>query len=542
MQQGFLSVLSPANAGRKIRHLLYASPLYWLTLKGRAPDKLRLTPPSFRLGDPETGRKTIDGTFNLSRHQVTLGKEPWKTKLNDSEQLADLHGFSWLADLYAVGTVESQVKARQLLLDWVEQNQKWQSFSWRPDILGERLSAWLYCFEFISAGDENIRSTLLNMAMIQARHLGRCCTQAPTDARSFKAIQGLIFASVCLPGAESMLGISINLLNREISRQVLPDGGHIERNPSLALALLSRFNQIKALLVAAYIEVPIQLQGAIDRIPPMVRALRLGDGCLAQFNGGYEEKRILVDTVLADTEVRGKALTSAPHSGFQRLNSGNTLIVVDTGKPVRAGRLNSHAGTLSFEMSVGKDRLIVNCGSVSFEGHQWFSAMQLTAAHSTLTVNDLSSSQFDDNGRLLSGPLVIECKRSEAEGAVWLETSHDGFLDRIGIVHRRILYLDASGEDFRGEDIIEGSAGKVFTVRFHLHPSVHASQSQDHTSVLLKLFKGVGWKFQASGGTILLQESIYLNGYDKPRRSNQIVVTGPLHGDKTKIKWRLHKF
>ena len=541
MKQGSLSVLSPSNTRRKLRHLLYASPLYRLTLKGGVPNRLRLTPPTFRLGDPETGRRAIDGTFTLFHQRVKLGKEPWSTPLNDPEQLADLHGFSWLTDLYAVGTVEAREEAGQLLCGWVEHNQKWQDLSWRPDILGERLSSWLYCFEFISAKDDKIKSILLNMAMIQTRHLSRSCAQAPNDARFFKAIQGLLFAAVCLPGAETMLDVSFNLLNKEIDRQVLPDGGHIERNPSLALELLSRFNQIKALLLAAHIEVPIQLQGAIDRIPPMVRAMRLGDGGLAQFNGGYEEKRNFVDTVLADTGVRGKALTSAPHSGFQRLAGGRTLIIVDTGSPVVSAMQNSHAGTLSFEMSVGKDRLVVNCGTASSEGRKWFSAMQATAAHSTLSINNLNSTQFDKSGTIL-GPITVECRRSEANGAVWLDTSHNGFLNRVGIVHKRKLYLDASGEDFRGEDIIEGSSSNDYTIRFHLHPNVQASQSQGRTSVLLKLLKGVGWKFQASGGTIRLQESVYLNGHDEARRSNQIVVSGSLYGDGARIKWRFHKF
>ena len=542
MKQGSLSILSPSNVRQKLRQLLYASPLYQLTLKGRTPDRLRLTPPSFRIGNPEIGRRVINGTFTLSHHQVKLDKDPWKSELNDANQLADLHGFSWLTDLYAVGTVEAKERACQLLCSWVEHNQKWQKYSWRPDILGERLATWIYCHDFVSAENDHIRSILLNMAMVQTRHLGRSCSQAPNDARFFKALQGLIFAAICLPGAEPLLDISLNLLNREISRQVLPDGGHIERNPSLALELLSRFNQIKALLLAAHIEIPIQLQGATDRIPPMIRALRLGDGGLVQFNGGYEEERILIDRILADTGVSGKALTSAPHSGFQRLASGRTIIVIDTGKPVSLGRLNCHAGTLSFEMSVGKKRLVVNCGTPSSEGRNWFSAMRGTAAHSTLTVNGLDSSQFDNNGRLLKGPLVVESERSEADGAVWLETSHDGFLDRIGVIHRRKLYLDASGEDFRGEDIIKGSNGREFTIRFHLHPSVHASQLQGRTSVLLKLSKGVGWKFQALGGKVCLNESIYLNGYDKPRRSNQIIVSGNIQGDLARIKWRFHTY
>ena len=520
--------------------MLYASPIYRLTLKGGTPERLRLSPPTFRLANPETGQKIIGGTFTLSRQQIKLGEKPWSARLDNPEQLADLHSFSWLTDLCAVGTDEARSLGGFLLADWVDLNNKWDDFSWRPDILGERLSSWLYCFSFLSIKDEKIQSILLKMSMMQARHLIHSCSHAPNDARLFRAIQGLIFAAVCLPGIEASIDTSLRRLDRAIGIQVLPDGGHIERNPSLALELLSRFNQIKKLLLAAHIEIPIQLQGAIDRIPPMVRAFRLGDGCLSQFNGGCEEERDLIDTVLADTGVKGKALTSAPHSGFQRFAAGRTLIVVDTGKPFEAGRPSSHAGTLSFEMSYGKDRLVVNCGTPSSERQKWGSAMQATAAHSTLSVDDLSSSQFDNHGQIL-GPRTVECNRTEADGAVWLETSHDGYLDRLGIIHKRNLFLDSSGDDFRGEDVVKGFIDKNYIIRFHLHPSVQVSKSHGLRSVLLKLHKGSGWKFHASEGAIYIEESVYLNGFDAPKRSNQIVILGSLRDDHTKIKWRFHK-
>ncbi len=540
MKQESLSVPTPSRAGRSLRHFLYANPLYRMTLKGRSPESLRILPPSYRLGDPEIGRAILKGTFTLSHHRVNLGDTPWVASLEDPLQSADLHGFSWLADLFAAGSDEARVRAGSLLCGWVEQNRKWRDLPWRPDVLGERLSAWLTYYEFLTTDQEHTKAALLEMAMIQARHLGRSCAHAPIDARSFRAVQGLVFAAVCLPGAEYLLDISLELLNKMISRQVFPDGGQIERNPSRLLELLSRFNQIRALLLAAHIEVPLELQGVIDRMPPMLRAMRHGDGALALFNGSFEEDRAQVDTVLADTGVRGKALTSAPHSGFQRLAAGRTVIIADVGKPLLASVVNTHAGTLSFEMSVGKDRLVVNCGAPSSEGNHWFAALRATAAHSTLSADDQDSTQFASDGSATSGPRHVECTRREADGSVWLDTSHDGYRNSVGIIHHRKLYLEASGEDFRGEDLIEGSGGKNFAVRFHLHPGVHASQVQGKSTVLLKLGSGAGWQFQASGGNIRLEESIYLSGHGEPRRSEQIVVSGPLHGDGAQIKWRLH--
>lgn len=521
-----------------VRHLLYASPFYRLSLKGRTPDTLRLSPPAFRLGNPETGQAIISGTFSLSHHRVQLGPDPWLAALDDPDQLADLHGFSWLADLFANGSDDARARAGVLLSDWVSHNRKWQELSWRPDILGERLSAWLSFYEFLTAGQDSTRAMLLEMALIQARHLGHCCSQAPDDARKFKAIQGLIFAAICLPGAESLLDQSFELLEKEIRAQVFPDGGHIERNPSRLLGVLSRFNQIRALLLTAHVETPLGLQGVIDRMTPMLRALRHGDGGLALFNGGLKEERSLIDTVLADTGVRGKALTSAPHSGFQRLAAGRTVIIADTGKPIST---SAHAGTLSFEMSIGKDRLVVNCGSVSSEGENWLAAVRATVAHSTLSVDGRDSMECDHDGHVTYAPKNVECTRREADGAVWLDAFHDGYTKSVGILHRRKFFLDASGEDFRGEDQIEGSGGKTFAVRFHLHPGVHASHVQGRSAILLKLAGGAGWQFQASGGNLALEESVYLSGNGEPRRCEQIVIAGPLHGDGAQIKWRFHK-
>lgn len=523
-----------------LRALLYASPLYRFTLGGRVPDALRLTPPSFRLGDPEVGKAIIGGTFVLNHHRISLGESPWATPLADPKQLADLHGFYWLADLFATGSDDARSQAVVLVRQWIEHHLKWQEIPWQPDVLGERISAWLAFFDFLTAQEEEFAAPLLDAATRQARHLGRTCSQAPNDARIFKAIQGLVFAAICLPGMEGQLDQGLSLLEREINRQIFPDGGHVERNPSRLLKLLSRFNQIRALLVAAHTEVPIALQGAIDRISPMVRALRHGDGGLALFNGGFEEDRSLVDTVLADTGVRAKALNSAPHSGFQRAVAGRTVLIIDTGKPPKAGGPHAHAGTLSFEMSVGKDRLVVNCGAPSSEGDHWREPMQSTAAHSTLAIDDKSSTEFNDDGTFSRAPNTVECHRREGDGAIWLETSHDGYRKSAGVLHRRKFYLSPSGEDVRGEDIVEGSGGSAFTIRFHLHPGVHASLVPGRSAVLLKLPSGAGWQFQATGGAMQLEESVYLSGHGEARRSEQIILRGPLHGDGAQIKWRFH--
>ena len=47
--------------------------------------------------------------------------------------------------------------------------------------------------------------------------------------------------------------------------------------------------------------------------------------------------------------------------------------------------------------------------------------------------------------------------RHEDKQGVWLDAGHDGYADEFGLVHRRRLFVSASGGEVRGEDILEAS-------------------------------------------------------------------------------------
>ena len=133
-------------------------------------------------------------------------------------------------------------------------------------------------------------------------------------------------------------------------------------------------------------------------------------------------------------------------------------------------------------------------------------------------------------------PGHVTAERQEANGAHWLEASHDGYKKGFGAIHRRRLYLAESGEDIRGEDVIEASAGQPYAIRFHLHPAVTANVQQDGEAVLLRLPSG-GWRLRAEGALLSLEESVYLGGAE-PRRAEQVVLTGKADGPQH-VKWAI---
>ncbi len=147
------------------------------------------------------------------------------------------------------------------------------------------------------------------------------------------ALKGLLGGMAALGAAPQRLGRVVRLLERELPIQILADGGHRTRSPSVQLAVLRDLIDIRAVLRAANVGVPGALQQAIERMAPMLRFFRHGDLRLALFNNSIEEDGVIVDLVLTRSETRGQPPTQAPHTGFQRLYAGQSLVLVDTGAP-----------------------------------------------------------------------------------------------------------------------------------------------------------------------------------------------------------------
>lgn len=506
---------------------------------GRVPDAPALPVRDPWPGDAGRGARLLRGELEIGGGVRSLHPGSWGNTPGSSLLDAAAHGFTWLRDLRALGTDAARLRARALVAEWIATSQG-EEPAYRPDVAGARITAWLGHYDFFAAtADDAFRQRLMTRLVADARWLSAALPAEELDARALTALKGLIAAAVALPEHGAFLARALRFLPQEIMRQVLPDGCHAERSPAAQLAALQDLTEIRALLHAAQVQSPMALTGAIERMAPALRLLRHGDGGLALFNGSKEESGTLVDIVLTQAGRAGRAPMALTDGGFQRLQAGRSVLIVDCGVPPPAGLDRyAHAGTLSMELSVGRERMIVNCGAFPAGSLEWRDASRTTAAHSTLVIADVSSSELKPEG-LGRRPAVVEAQRQEANGAHWLEASHDGWKKLFGAVHRRRLYLAESGEDVRGEDAVEAPTPQPFTLRFHLHPDVSASLQQDGEAVLLRLRSGGGWRLRADGARMSLEESIYLGG-PEPRRGEQVVLTGYTDGPQ-QVKWAISK-
>jgi uncharacterized heparinase superfamily protein len=519
-----------------------ASPFYRHTLVGRAPSDLRLRVGERWPGDTKRGVTILNGEILLAGQVVRNPMPVWFPPEAGTNWLASWHDFSWVADLLSVGGGAKDA-VRALVQSWLTDNTSWHPIAWRADVLATRIYIWIVHFDEITSreADRLLRRAMLTSLVGQLRHLARTAAWESAGPARLRALKGLVAGLVAFGASQKRILRALRAIERELPAQVAPDGGHRSRNPSVQLEVLRDLIDTRAALRAAKIDIPGSLQETIDQMAPMLRFFRHGDRKLALFNNSIEEDGILVDLVLTRSETKGRAPVQAPQTGFQRMQAGHSLVLVDVGRPPPPGfDENAHAGLLSFEMSQGRERIIVNCGGYRGTQRAWRRVARSTATHSVLVVGDTNVVEISEDGALGKAPTTIRCERAEESGHQWIAASHDGYQQRFGLLYARELYLASDGEDLRGEDRLTGRSGTEFVVRFHLHPSVEPRLDREEDAVLLRLPSGLTWRLRASGAEMSLAESIYL-GSGELKKTQQIVLSGTTGANGASIRWAIRR-
>jgi uncharacterized heparinase superfamily protein len=525
--------------------------LYRGLLKGRMPDRILFHPVDTSPKRLEEADLLLKGRFRFAGETVDVKEGFVFDKAAPTVAWTKaLHEFEWLAPLSAAGGEAARTLATNLITQWLRRNGRYSEPPFCAEVVAARLLHLFAHGRFVMANSDVLwRSRLFVSLREQSRLLSRTVGEAPDGLSRLEAAVGNVLAGACLNDSAKRLEASLVHLETQIARQIFPDGGHASRSPETLLQAYRLIVMAIDALSATEYPVPTGIRSAHDRIAPMLRFFRHGDGGLAQFNGGSESDARMVEALLARDEVRGQPFQHAPHSGYQRLTAGRSLVLLDCGlPPVGAFSANAHAGCLAFELSSGAHRIVVNCGTQNGGSVSWEGALRATAAHSTVTLADTSMATVlrsplarDLLGpRLLGGPTAVDSSREEIEQGWKVDARHDGYLTNFGVLHERSLSLSPRGNILSGMDRLvrkqEQSQRRSvpFAARFHIHPDVRVSPSQGG-GFILKLPNGEGWRFRCSGDAVI-EESVYL-GSGSVRRTEQFVVSGTVTDSPAEIGW-----
>ncbi|HZQ12767.1 MAG TPA: heparinase II/III family protein [Pseudolabrys sp.] len=538
-----LSVFIGRRALRSLLGRINAHPLLRWRFSSTSTDRLVIAPQDLRTADATRAAEIYAGRFAFAGKVVISDRRsPFEMTPPSDEWAVILLNFAWLRHLRAADSAITRANARSLIDEWINLQGGWHPLGWRLDILSRRVICWLSQAPFVlQEADARFYRRFIRSLSRQVRYLRGALKETRAGYPRLQALIALNYAALCLHGQSGALRSDARRLVDELRSQILPDGGHISRNPGVLIELLADLLPLRQLFSARQLQPPAAINNAIDRMMPMLRFFRHADGNFAQFNGMGPTPVDLLATVLAYDDARGTPVANAPHSGYQRLDAGDTALLMDTGKPPPlAVSQEAHAGCLSFELSWKQHRLVVNCGLPLVNKENWRQVARATPAHSTVTFGDTSSCRFFEPMRrllggipIVSGPHTIDVARDEQADGVTLRASHDGYAPAFGVIHTRLVRLAADGRAIDGEDSFRPADGALpakaaddYAIRFHLHPAIRANRLADGRGVILLLPDKELWSFATMGEQVQIEESVYLAGPDGPRRAVQIVIYG----------------
>ena len=518
-------------------------------------DRLIIAPHDLRTADATRAAEIYAGRFVFAGKIVTChGRSIFDLEPPSEDWEVALLGFGWLRHLRAADTALTRANARALVDDWISNSAHRRPTARRADVMSRRVISLLSQAPLVLGDtDGKFYRRYLRWLTREIRYLRYAMLDVPDGVARLQVAIALCYTSLCLANQARHIKTASRKLSDELQRQILPDGGHISRNPGALIELLIDLLPLRQTFAARNIAPPPALLNAIDRMMPMLRFFRHGDGSMALFNGMSGTSSDLLATLLAYDDTHGSPMASMPHAGFQRLDAGTMVVIMDSGAPPPANvSQEAHAGCLSFELSSGACRIVINCGMPATGRDSWRAFARSTAAHSTLTYHETSSCQFVElsamkrflhGSPIVAGPAHVENSRGDVANGTILTASHDGYVGRFGVLHRRVLMAASDGSRLDGEDTIAPAPGgrnkgnaTDYALRFHLHPQVKASRLTDTHGVLLVLPNREVWTFEAHDDTIDLEDSVFLAGNDGPRRTTQIVIRQDLQ-QAPSIRW-----
>jgi len=526
------------GAGRILAEEWRSAPLYRALTARPRPTGFGLQPRDFRPVDPEAGRAILAGAFVLGGATLATGVrgDPWDQPSPSRAFAEALHRFDWLPGLIATGP-DGAAEALRLVLEWRRVFGKWNAFAWAPEIMARRVFNLACAGALLAArASEAETARIAGDLARQARDLlgpGSIATAA--ERAVCAAVAG---ASLRGPAGKRLLDRALARLARALDVTVGADGGHASRRPDLALELLFDLQTLDEAMVQRGLAAPDAVQRAIDRLAETVRFFTLADGALAAFQGGASRPAAYVAAARAQDET-GDRVAATDLGGYQRLDAGALQVVADVAPPAHGAWSERAADQpLAMQVLVGGRRLIdAGIG----RGMTTAATVEVGEAPDAPVLTGFAARVL--GARLAIPEVAVDVQRHEAQGAVWLDLAHHGWMRRHGLMHQRRLYLDLEAGELRGEDRLtptsraQGPDGRHFVsyaLRFPLHAGVQALVSQDRKSVLLRPVSAhEGWILRNDALEIALEPLVGGRGL-------QLVLRGQRRADSgARVRWKL---
>ncbi len=393
----------------------------------------------------------------------------------------NLHYFDYLLQDKNVSNI--QIKSQiDLIENWINNNAFGKGTAWEPYPTSVRIINWIKWHKLCRGLSEKAKLSLWN----QTRWLAARPEYHLLGNHLFINAKALFFSAALfqLNNNNKIYKRALSILNKELDEQFLGDGAHFELSPmyhSLAmedlLDLLSITNNLPSTFPKEKIRIKF-LKG-MDWLKTMIynnEELSHFNDCANGIAPKYSELKIYANHLGLDLSIQeNNNLYYHTDSGFVVFEDNDSHLIADVAK-IGASYLpgHAHADTLSFELAIFGQRIIVNSGTSVYGISSERLRQRSTAAHSTIEIDGLNSSEVWSGFRVARRAIPFNIEISPhvlQKNNASFNASHDGYKRlKNNPIHKRTWIFNK--DEWFIEDEISGNNNDVIS-RYYLHPDLH---------------------------------------------------------------------
>ena len=468
----------------------------------------------------------------------------WNRLAQEKLWLYNLHYFD---DLNASGASERKDWHASLILRWITDNPPAYGIGWDSYPTSLRIVNWI---KWLVGGGDPVPGMLRSL-FFQSHWLSNRLERHLLGNHLFANAKALIFTGLFFQGerGSKWLESGLKIVSYELSEQVLPDGGHFERSPMYHAIFLE---DLLDLINSTRYWPGLIPSGAIDywretaeRMAYWLQGMTHPDGEISFFNDSaigiackpsellsYAERLDLTGVSRSRVGVCASIITSASElqpkssfvhyqdSGYVRLEGVVFKAFLDVA-PVGPDYLpgHAHADTLSFELSVFSQRVIVNGGTSCYGSGVERLLERRTAAHSTVEIAGVDSSEVWGGFRVARRAYPFDLELQPGSG--YVACSHNGYTRLPGTpVHRRVWQM--TEDSFQVNDTVRG--GKYTSrARYIFHPAIQVAATDTNTWHLT-LAGGQRLRLTAQAGQGRIEPASYAPQFGKQVPTQSLVI------------------
>ena len=386
-----------------------------------------------------------------------------------------------------------------LVTNWIKENTPGKGTGWDPYPTSLRIVNWVKW----QLSGRRLNHECLQSLTIQTRWLSRRVEWHLLGNHLFANAKALVFAGICFEGQEAQkwLDNGLNIITQELPKQVLKDGGNFELSPMYhaifledLLDLINLAETYSGVIDRKYMG---QWRSTATKMLNWLETMCHPDGEITFFNDaaiGIAPSTAEIKAYASRLKISTNQPTESPckpslirlaDSGYIRLSTINAVAFLDVA-PIGPDYLpgHAHADTLSFELSLFGERVLVNSGTSQYGSGPIRLAERGTAAHNSVVIDDENSSEVWSGFRVARRAYPQGLNIEQGKDFVSVTCAHDGYKRLHGKpVHQRSWCI--RNEKLVVQDRIEGRFETAVAL-FHFHPDIKVTVI-DHNSYSLRL-------------------------------------------------------